>query len=233
MPRLEALPNTPQWVAARRGCLTASRMAEVVVRKAVRIKKNGEPYKDSGEYTAKRMAYARDIVAERVAGFAKNHFVSDAMQWGIDQEPNAAEAYEAETGVICGPAGYYLHDTIEHFGATPDRLVGRDGLVQFKCPETHNYIKWVLEDEVPEQHKPQMLVELAVMRRKWNDFVAFDPRVQSGPQIFIRRFEPTAEEIEAVEAEARKFLTEVEAMFQLFTTGSLEATLRASLKAAA
>ncbi|MDE1905998.1 MAG: YqaJ viral recombinase family protein [Rhodospirillales bacterium] len=205
MPMLEAAPNTPQWVAARRGCLTASRMKDVLD-----VLKNGKP-------GAARGRYLIELVAERMSGVAVDHFVTPAMQWGIDNEAGAVEAYEAETGIICDASGFYLHDTIEMFGATPDRQVGRDGLIEVKCPTTAKYITWLRDGAVPEEHKPQMLAQLAVTKRKWVDFVAFDPRIQTGPQLFVRRFTPTAEEIDKTELEALKFLAEVDALFDLVT----------------
>ena len=45
----------------------------------------------------------------------------------------------------------------------------------------------------------------------WVDFVSFDPRVRK-PQLFIRRFEPDRAEVERIEAGAREFLAELEAM---------------------
>lgn len=208
MPMLEARSDTPEWHAARRGCLTASRMKDVLA-----VLKNGKP-------SEARDRYLMEVVAERMTGSAINHFVTDAMQWGLDNEAPAIEAYEAESGLICRPSGFYLHDSIEFFGASPDGEMGRDGLIEVKCPSTQKYAAWLRDGIVPEEHRPQMLAQLAVTRRKWVDFVAYDPRVIAGPQLFIRRFEPSAEDIGAVEDAARKFLAEVEACFMAVTQGA-------------
>lgn len=207
MPRLEAMPNTPEWVAARRGCLTASRMKH-----ALDILKSGK----SG---AERQRYLMELVAERMTGFAVDHFVTDAMQHGLDNEAPAVKAYEIQTGIKCALAGFYLHDTIDFFGASPDRLVGSDGLVEFKCPSTTKYIGWLRDGEVPEEHLPQILAQLAVTRRQWCDFVAYDPRVVLGPKLFIKRYTQTTAELAAVEAGAKKFLDEVDALFMAVTHG--------------
>jgi hypothetical protein len=53
--------------------------------------------------------------------------------------------------------------------------------------------------------------------RAWVDFVAYDPRMPEPQRLFVRRYTPTAEEIAEVEAEAVKFLQEVEAMFDQLT----------------
>jgi putative phage-type endonuclease len=193
------------WVRERVGCLTASRMKD-----AMAVLKNGKP-------AEARNKLLMEIVAERMADCAADHYVTAAMQWGIDNEPFAASAYENETGALLMPASFYRHPRIEHFGASPDRLLGDDGLVEIKCPSTPRYVEWRLAGVVPDEHKPQMIAQLACTGRRYVDFVAFDPRVVNGPRLFIRRYEPTAEEIAAVETAAVEFLAEADRMFSLVT----------------
>lgn len=197
---VEAIAGTNQWHAARRGCLTASRMAD-----AIAVLKNGKP-------SEARRKLMFDLLAERMTGNAVDHFVTPAMQWGIDQQAAATAAYEAETGELVGPEVFVLHPSIDWFGATPDGLVGSDGLIEIKCPTTPKFLAWRIAGEVPEEHRPQMLAQLACTGRRWVDFAAFDPRVQKGPQLFIRRFQPERAEIERIEAGARDFLAELDAM---------------------
>ena len=197
---VEALAGTNQWHAARRGCLTASRMAD-----AIAVLKNGKP-------SEARRKLMFDLLAERMSGVAVEHYVTPAMEWGIAHQADAMAAYEAETGELVGPEVFVLHPSIDWFGATPDGLVGSDGLVEIKCPTTPKFLAWRMAGEVPEEHRPQMLAQLACTGRQWVDFVAFDPRVQKGPQLFIRRFQPERSEIERIEAGARDFLAELAAM---------------------
>lgn len=196
---IEAIAGTPGWLAARRGLLTASRIAD-----ALAVLKTGKP-------SESRRKLMFELLAERMSGVAVDHFVTPAMQWGIEQQPNATAAYEAETGELVGPEVFVLHPEIEWAGATPDGLIGTDGLIEIKCPTTPKHLAWVMAGEVPAEHQPQMLFQLACTRRKWVDFVSFDPRVQR-PQLFIRRFEPAWTEVERVEAGAREFLAELQAM---------------------
>ena len=140
-------------------------------------------------------------------------YVTPAMQHGTDTEPAAKLTYEAATGAKVMPAPFVEHVSIENFGASPDGLLGTDGLLEVKCPTTTKFIGWILAGVVPDEHKPQMLAQLACTQRKWVEFVAFDPRMPENRRLFIRRFEPTQEEIKAVEDAAVKFLDEVDAMF--------------------
>ena len=195
------------WLAQRAGKLTASRM-----RDAMDFLKNGNP-------SAKRSQLLRELLAERLTGDSVRHFVTDAMQHGLDTEEEAKAAYEAETGSLVGEAGFYDHPRIDNFGATPDGLIGRDGLIETKAPTTPTFVDWIMAGVVPEEHKPQMIVQCACAGRSWVDFVAYDPRIKdSERRLFVRRFTPSAEEIAAVEAAAVAFLADLDAMFESFTT---------------
>lgn len=194
------------WLAARCGKLTASRMAD-----ALSFTKAGKP-------TEARSKLMRELLAERITGSSVRHFVTDAMQWGLEREAEAKQAYEAETGFMVTDAGFYDHPRIDSLGATPDGLIAGDGLIETKCPTTATMIEWVLAGVVPDQHKPQMIVQIACSGRAWCDFVAFDPRIRDARRrLFIRRYVPSGEEIAAVEAGAEQFLRELDAMFDAFT----------------
>jgi predicted phage-related endonuclease len=209
--------DDPRWLPARVGKLTASRMAD-----AIAMIKDGPKLKDGTQKwkpAASRQKLLFDLCAERVVGAGVDHFVTAAMQWGIDNEPAAADAYEALTGNLVSLSGFYDHPTIEWFGASPDREIEHDGLLEIKCPTTTTFIEWRLAGVVPEQHVPQMLAQLACTRRKYVDFVAFDPRVPQATQLFVRQYEPAAELVEEIEAKARAFLAELEMMVDEYLYG--------------
>jgi hypothetical protein len=168
-----------------------------------------------GKEAEARKKYKIELIAERMTDTMVSRYVNDAMQWGIAQEPFARARYEELTGELVTLCGFALHSEIQFFGASPDGLVGEDGLVELKCPTSETYTGWMIGGVVPEQHKPQMLAQLAVTGRKWCDFFAFDPRVKvEAHQSFLRRFEPPEEDIVATEEAARKFLAEVDALFE-------------------
>lgn len=194
--------QSSQWLKERCGCLTASRMADAMA------------FLKGGKEAEARKKYKIELVAERITDTMVSRFVTDAMQWGIEQEASARDRYEESTGSFIQKCGFALHGEIPYFGASPDGLVGTDGLVEIKCPTTATFVEWVSGGAVPAQHMPQMLAQLAVTGRKWVDFFAYDPRVKvRSHQIFLRRFEPTEEEIAKVEEAAKQFLSEVESVF--------------------
>lgn len=217
------------WLIARQGCLTASKMAD-----AVATTKDGRP-------TAKYKDLLIHLVAERITESSVHHHVNAAMKHGSFWESTARETYEIETGNLVKQCGFALHGEIEYFGASPDGLVGADGLIEIKCPTIATYTKWLagadlFGDEpapMPTQYIPQMLVQLAVTGRKWCDFVGFFPgeddvaeimdpsdaefygkiTVPDSMRIKVWRFEPTADQIAEIEAQAVDFLGKVDRLF--------------------
>jgi hypothetical protein len=191
-------------MSARTGKLTASRM-----RSSMKRLKNGE---DSAE----RKNLKIEILCERMTGDIVDKFVSTAMQWGIEKEPEAKAAYEKKTGRLIKDVGFIDHPRIEFCGASPDGFVD-DGLIEIKCPNTATHVGWILDGGIPEEHKAQMTLQAAVTGRGWVDFVSYDPRMPEPQQLLVRRFYPTAGEIAEIEAEAEKFLAEVDGLFETIT----------------
>lgn len=191
------------FLAGRCGKLTASRAKD-----AFAIGAKGQPLKA-------RADLIREILAERLTGSSVRHYVNDAMQWGSDNEDAAKSEYEALTGMLITPCGTYDHPRIDMCAATPDGLLAPNGLIETKCPTTQTFVDWVMCGVVPEEHKPQMLMQCACTGRKWVEFVAFDPRVRKMSPLFIRRFQPSAEEIADIEAKAEVFLAEVDKAWEL------------------
>lgn len=193
------------FLSARCGKLTASRMKD-----ALDFTKTGKP-------GAARIKLMHEILAERMTGDSVPHFVNDLMRWGTDQEPHAKAAYEAATGELLTPCGTIDHPTIDGFASTPDSLIGEDTVLEAKCPQTTTHIAWALAGVVPEQHRPQILAQLACTGRTRAVFVSFDPRVPPKSQLFIQEWTPERAEIEAVEQAARDFLREIEQLWELLT----------------
>lgn len=194
------------WLSQRTGKLTGSRMAD-----AMDVLKNGKS-------SAARTKLMHEILAERLTGDSMPHYVNDIMRWGLEQEPVAKDAFEIATGSLLIPCGFLDHPTIQDFGCTPDSLLDRDAVVEFKCPQTTTHVAWKLAGVVPDQHRPQILAQLACTGRTRAVFVSFDPRVPPKSQLFIREWTPERTDIEAVEEAARAFLAEVDAMWESLTT---------------
>jgi hypothetical protein len=122
----------------------------------------------------------------------------------------ARSAYESRMAELVEETGFVLHPTISMAGASPDGLIGDDGLVEIKCPNTATHIDTLLSDGAPSKYVTQMQWQMACTGRKWCDFVSFDPRMPEEMQMFVLRVERNDDFITELEREVEKFLVELE-----------------------
>lgn len=204
-------PGSQEWIEARAGCLTASRVADAFAK----LK--------SGAWAQSRYDYLIELVAERLTGRASDHFVSRDMLLGIETEPAAIAAYEWANDCTVEKLGFASHPTIQWAGATPDGAVGDLGLVECKCPRSTTFValRLIVEHAQAMKHAgvnsdegylAQIMWQLACTGRKWCDLVYYDPHMPQGMQLYVRRIERDDKIIAAMEAEAVLFLGEVDAL---------------------
>lgn len=189
--------RTDEWFLARIGKVTASRVADLMAKTK------------SGPSAASRANLMADLICERLTGQRQEGFTSAAMQWGTDTEPQARAAYEFMTDAAVVETGLCLHPVIADFGASPDGLVGDDGLLEIKCPNSAAHIETLLIGEAPAKYNAQMQAQMSCTGREWCDFVSFDPRLPADMQIFIKRVHRDEDFIWKMEAEVSAFLTEL------------------------
>lgn len=179
-------------------------------------------FKKNGESMAERMKLLHELLAERLTGISVPHFVNAAMQHGLDFEDEAVDVLvERYPQYNVRLSHFYEHPVIDAYGATPDREVDPDGLLEVKCPTTTTFLRWVIDGVVPPEYMPQMTAQLLCTGRKWCGFVAYDPRIKDERRrLFVRKFVPSAEYMAEVEAAAVKFLDELDAAFDQFVSAA-------------
>jgi hypothetical protein len=133
------------------------------------------------------------------------------MAWGIEKEPEARRLYEFERDVAVSRVSFLDHPTLAMSGASPDGLVGEDGLLEIKCPITATHLDTVLGGSIPGKYLTQIQWQLAVTGRRWCDFVSYDPRLPADLRLFTERVPRNAILIGALEREVERFLADVEA----------------------
>jgi putative phage-type endonuclease len=202
------------WFAARAGKVTASRISDVLART-----KSG--------WGAGRKNYAAQLVAERLTGTVEPSYCNAAMQWGTDTEPHAREAYCQHMLCAVEEVAFVDHPTIAMAGASPDGLIGDDGLVEIKCPGTATHIETLLGGSIPDKYRLQMLFQMACTGRQYCDFVSFDPRLPETMRLFVQRLPRDDAEIAEVEREVAAFLAEIDE-----TVAQLRARYEQELEAA-
>lgn len=194
----EIIQGSPEWHQARLGRVTASRVADVMART-----KSG--------YSASRAGYMAELIAERLTQTAASSFTTAAMQWGTEHEPEARAAYEFMAGCEVVEVGFVEHPTVAMTGASPDGLVGEDGLVEIKCPNTATHLDTLLSQTIPGKYQTQMLWQMACTGRQWCDFASYDPRMPEHMRLFIARLHRDDARISEMEREVSTFLAEMDA----------------------
>lgn len=190
--------GTEEWKMARLGHVSASNIAAVMSKG-----------KDNSE-SAIRRAYKIKLVAERLTGKPQESYKNAAMEWGNEQEPFARMAYEAKMNVLVEKTGFWKHPYKDWVGVSPDGLVGEDGLIEIKCPNTTTHLEYIFDDVVPTEYRKQIQMQLWVTGRQWCDFVSYDPRLPENNQLFIKRMAWDGELTAIMGIEINKFLDEIQ-----------------------
>lgn len=166
--------------------------------------------------SAARRSYRQDIVTERITGIQANsdQFVSKDMIWGQYLEPFARSLYQLVYRHRVEEAPLMLHPQLM-CGASPDGMVidsttGELGNLEIKCLKSTNHLyKIIMTDQVPDDYRDQVQMQMWISNRDWCDFVAYDSRVKEGLRIFVKRVERDDFFIvNVLEPSVRRFLAE-------------------------
>jgi len=182
----------------RLGKVTASRVADVIAKT-----KSGP--------SASRANYMAELIAERLTGVPAEKFTNAAMQHGTEYEAEARTAYEFYSDVDVQQVAFVMHPRIAMAGASPDGLVGPNGLVEIKCPAIATHLNTLLNGTIAGKYITQMQFQMACTGRAWCDFVSYDPRMPEHMRIWIRRIDRDDTFISAMEREVSDFIQELRA----------------------
>jgi YqaJ-like viral recombinase domain len=216
--------NTPDWMQMRCGCATGSRIADVMGRlKIANTNKETGVRREKGEYAQPHYDYLKEVAIERLTGNWRDGGLGNlkAVEWGIQEEPNARAEYELRTDLTVRPIGLAIHPQIEWFCASPDSLVGDDGLLEIKCLASGNHVEILESGEIPDKFIPQLMAQMSCTERQWCDFVAYDSRMPYNLRLFIKRlartdyvkFRDVTQSVDShiadMEVEVKRFLEDV------------------------
>jgi len=175
--------RTPEWDALRLGRITASRISDLMAK----------PKSGSGVSKSRERLEAEKVSEILTGEKSESTRISGDMQWGIDTEAAAIDAYEVHTGSLVHKVCFATHPVFGAVtGASPDGLLDHGGMVEIKCPATHTHIATLEEGAAlgataPREYVPQMQWGMDCAEREWCDFVSFDPRLPENCRLFIVR----------------------------------------------
>jgi hypothetical protein len=160
--------GTPDWLAIRAGIPTASAFDRIITPK--------------GKASAQAERYMHTLLAERIMGHPCIQAVSCWQGRGQQMEAEAVSYYEGVRELDTVPVGFVTNDT-RTIGASPDRFVGDDGLLEIKVPAEHTHVSYLLARGVDAEYYPQVQGQLWVTGRRWLDIMSYHPEM---PPALIR-----------------------------------------------
>ncbi|WP_254492220.1 lambda exonuclease family protein [Bartonella sp. B1099] len=197
--------RTAEWFQARLGKVTASNVYNVLSKTA------------KGMPTSKYEDYKIKLMTERLTEEISQSYITPAMQWGIEHEEDALREYEFIYDTEVTRCGFIQHPTIQMAGASPDGFIGEDGLVEVKCPQPPNHLRFFIDSNIKPEYLAQMQFQMACTGRKWCDFISYDPRFVGRSSDFrmkIKRIHRDEEQIEQINQAVEIFLAEIEQEMQ-------------------
>lgn len=158
----DLVQGSDEWIAARRGILTASEMNRIIT--PAKLK-----YSESKEAAT----HLYELLGQRVTGYVEPHYISDDMLRGHEDELRAKILYnEKYAGVQ--DCGFITNDKWGFtLGYSPDGLIGDDGQIECKSRLQKYQIQTLLSATMPIDFYIQVQTGLAVSERLWTDFISY------------------------------------------------------------
>ena len=156
----EVEQGTTPWLELRAGIPTSSEFGRIVT--------------PTGKPSSSAKSYMFELMAERLMGHPVTSFVTTWMERGHELEPEAVDFYAFQTNEDPQPVGFVTDDS-KRVGASPDRLVGSDGLLEIKAPKESTHIGYLLENGPDGKYFPQLQGQLWITERQWVDICSYHP----------------------------------------------------------
>ncbi len=186
---IDCVQGSKEWYQARCGMPTSSNFDRIV--------------NIDGKQSKQREKYLYLLAGERILGRPEETYKNEIMQRGNEIEAEARQLYELITGQNVAQVGLCVANG---YGASPDGLVGEDGLLEIKCPILSTHIFYLLKGMLPTDYFQQIQGQLLVTGRKWVDFMSYYPALKP----LIIRVEPNIEFQKKLRIELEVFCMELD-----------------------
>lgn len=164
----DVIQGSAEWARLRMGIPTASNFEKIIT-------PGGKPSKQAE-------AYRRHLLAEMLIGLPIDAPKTSWMDRGVEMEDEAVCYYEFERDVAVKKVGFVI-DESGLFGASPDRLVGEDGLLEIKCPSPAVHVSYLMADGADSDYSVQLQGQMLVTGREWVDICSYHPAM---PSVIVR-----------------------------------------------
>ena len=156
--------RSPEWFEARLGVPTSSNFDKLITMA-------GKPSTQSKNYMYK-------LAGEKVSKVIEDSYQNSAMLRGIELEDEARQMYQIVSGNAVEEVGFCITEGDMICGASPDGLMGDDGLIEIKCPAVHTHVGYLMDNKLPSEYFQQVQGQLLVTGRKYCDFVSYFPGIK-------------------------------------------------------
>lgn len=181
--------GSADWFACRAGIPTASEFSTVLAKG-----------KGGGESVTRRK-YMLTLIGEILTGKQLESYTNAHMERGKEMEAEARDLYSMVTEAELVQVGFLRRGEA---GASPDSLIGGDGMLEIKTKLPHLQLECLLSDSVPSEHAAQLQGQLWIAERPWVDFVSYWP----GLPLFVKRVFRDEAYIARLKVEVAAFNTE-------------------------
>lgn len=188
---IDCVQGTDEWFQARLGIPTASEFHTVM---AVGAK---------GGKSLTRVAYLNKLAGEILTGEPMSSYSNGDMERGKIMEDEARDLYAFMTDADPQRVGFIRNG---NKGASPDSLIGAVGGLEIKSAAAHIQIDRLLKDELPSEHKAQVIGSMWVAEREHWDFCSYCPKLP----LFVKRVYRDEDYIKKLANEVELFNTELQ-----------------------
>ncbi len=160
-----------EWDMLRLGKFGSSEFSKVITPKTLKI-------------SSQAPGLLNRILAERITGMPVENFSSEWMDRGVELEDQAVRAYESITDTETTIGGIFIADD-GVLCCSPDRLVGKDGDLEIKCPLIQTQVGYALNG-LDDEYKLQLQGRMMLHGRAWVDIFAYHPLLSIPPLRVMR-----------------------------------------------
>lgn len=184
------------WLRIRLGTPTTSNFGKIIT--------------PTGKRSSQSQDYLNELLGQLLAGKVEEMHKSYAMQRGNELEPEAVSYYERYYNTTTKEVGF-VTTTDGRIGCSPDRLVGRHGLLEVKCPLYKKHVANLRSGKIDKQYYPQVQGQMLLTKRDWCDWISYHPDMPAS----IVRVERDDDYLELLKEYLNEFLCEMDEIIEM------------------
>ena len=198
--------GSKQWFRMKAGKISASNMRKLT----------------AGGTGKTRRRYLSKLAIERITGEYIHGYKNKHMDRGNELEAQARQEYQERKFVEVKQTDFVEHPDLENFGASPDGLVGDDGLIEIKTRSPHIQIDFIRGNKsISGANRKQMMAQMMCTGRKWCDYISYisiedeaRPKLPSKLNMKIVRVERDEKEIKRLTEAVKEGNRDIEKMIE-------------------